>query len=164
MNLIPPWRQSDVNTKIQFQGRPPKKQTPDSLRVVTTVFYFSDAVCVVSYPTFIISWGKIGLWHHMCASSLINLEKTEDNIVWDFRFSRRREQRRLSSEMIGDRPDDGGIKHLWNVAQFLPDTRRNIPEDSHFHARRHENLKSHIEIFLCRLVRECVLARNPLHL
>jgi hypothetical protein len=30
-----------------------------------------------------------------------------------------------------DHPDDGGSKHLWNVSQFLPDYRRNIPEDSH---------------------------------
>lgn len=26
-----------------------------------------------------------------------------------------------------DRPDDGAIKHLWNVGQYLRDTRRNIP-------------------------------------
>jgi hypothetical protein len=31
------------------------------------------------------------------------------------------------------RPDDGGSKHLWDVVSFYETTRRNIPEDSHFH-------------------------------
>lgn len=29
-------------------------------------------------------------------------------------------------------PDDGGEKHLRNDGKLLPDTRRNIPENSHF--------------------------------
>jgi hypothetical protein len=41
------------------------------------------------------------------------------------------------------RPDYVGSEHLWNVGQFLRGTRRNIPEDSHLHIRRSENLKSH---------------------
>jgi hypothetical protein len=32
-----------------------------------------------------------------------------------------------------------GSKHLWNDGQFI---QRNIPEDSHLHTRRRENLKS----------------------
>jgi hypothetical protein len=48
----------------------------------------------------------------------------------DFRFSRRKIRRWLSSGMLrsvvwkkltNHRPDDGGGKHLWNVDQFLRD-------------------------------------------
>jgi hypothetical protein len=34
-------------------------------------------------------------------------------------------------------------KHLWNVGKLLPDYTAQHPEDSHFHIRRRENLKSH---------------------
>jgi hypothetical protein len=30
----------------------------------------------------------------------------------------------------GDRPDDEGSKHLWNVGKLLPDYKVQIPEDS----------------------------------
>jgi hypothetical protein len=44
------------------------------------------------------------------------------------------------------RPDDEGSKHLSNVGQFLPDYRRNVPEDSHLHTHRCEKLKSQHQI------------------
>jgi hypothetical protein len=45
-------------------------------------------------------------------------------------------------------PDDGGSKYLWNIGQFLPDY---IPEDSHLHTCRRENLKSHTAFNLFRI-------------
>jgi hypothetical protein len=46
------------------------------------------------------------------------------------------------------RPDDLSIKHLWNVSKFffLQNIRSNIPEHSHIHTCRRENLKSHRRI------------------
>jgi hypothetical protein len=35
------------------------------------------------------------------------------------------------------------------LVNFYETTRRNIPEDSHLHSRRRENLKSH-QLYLCR--------------
>jgi hypothetical protein len=46
------------------------------------------------------------------------------------------------------RPDDGDSKLLLIVGQYLQTTRRNIPEDSHLHIRRRENLKSHLQDFV----------------
>jgi hypothetical protein len=39
---------------------------------------------------------------------------------WDFKFSRRRVWRWLSSGMLSHHPDDGGSKDFWNVGQYLP--------------------------------------------
>jgi hypothetical protein len=41
-----------------------------------------------------------------------------------------------------NRPHNGGSKHIWNVRKFHQTTRCNIPQDSHRHTRRRENLKS----------------------
>jgi hypothetical protein len=43
------------------------------------------------------------------------------------------------------RPDDGGSKHA--SVNFYQTTRRNIPEVSHLHTHRRENLKSQQERF-----------------
>jgi hypothetical protein len=32
------------------------------------------------------------------------------------------------------------------LVNFYQTTRRNVPEDSHLHIRRHENLKSHLRL------------------
>jgi hypothetical protein len=48
----------------------------------------------------------------------------------------------------GDDPDDDGNKHLWKVRQFLEITRRCIPQDSHIHISRRENLRSQLETVL----------------
>jgi hypothetical protein len=49
------------------------------------------------------------------------------------------------------RPDDGDTTSETSVNVYQT-TRRNIPEDSHLHTRRRENLKSHLLIYcLCRL-------------
>jgi hypothetical protein len=42
----------------------------------------------------------------------------------------------------GDDTDDRGM-HLWNVGLVNETTRRYMPERSHLHTRRRENLKSH---------------------
>jgi hypothetical protein len=42
-----------------------------------------------------------------------------------------------------DRPDDGRNKNLETSVNIYRVTRRNIPEDSHLHTYRCENLKSH---------------------
>jgi hypothetical protein len=49
----------------------------------------------------------------------------------------------LAASIVMTMSDDGGSKHLWNVGRILPTVHRNIPEDSHLHTRRCENLKSH---------------------
>jgi hypothetical protein len=41
------------------------------------------------------------------------------------------------------RPDCGGSKDLWNVGKLYENTWWYIPNDSHLHTRRCENLKSH---------------------
>jgi hypothetical protein len=41
----------------------------------------------------------------------------------------------------------GGGKHILNVFRVYQTTWRSIPEDSHLHTRRHENLKSYY--FFC---------------
>jgi hypothetical protein len=47
------------------------------------------------------------------------IKQTTHYIKWNFRFSRRRVSRWLSSGLF--RPDDRGCKHLWNVGKLLPD-------------------------------------------
>jgi hypothetical protein len=42
-----------------------------------------------------------------------------------------------------DRSHDEVNKFLWNVGQYLPNYKRNIPQDSHLRIHRRENLKSH---------------------
>jgi hypothetical protein len=47
-------------------------------------------------------------------------------------------------------------------ASFYQNTRRNLPEDSHLHTRRRENLKSHLIIFVCVSICPNFLIREPL--
>jgi hypothetical protein len=50
---------------------------------------------------------------------------------------------------IYDRPDVGAASTTPEMSvNFYQTTRRNIPEDNHFHTRRHENLKSHMIYFI----------------
>jgi hypothetical protein len=64
----------------------------------------------------------------------------QQNGLWDFRFSRWRVWRWLSSGLLcritastsitramTHRPDDGGSKHLWNVGKLLPDNTAQQP-------------------------------------
>jgi hypothetical protein len=50
-------------------------------------------------------------------------------------------------------PDDGGSKHLWNVGELLPDTRRNNLEDSHLKAQEVRNFKRRLCKVACVTVR-----------
>jgi hypothetical protein len=49
-----------------------------------------------------------------------------------------------ASVMRIHRPDDGGSKASETLVNFYQTTRRNIPENSHLHNRRSENLKSQL--------------------
>jgi hypothetical protein len=51
-----------------------------------------------------------------------------------------------------------GIRTSETSVNFYPTTWRNIPEDSHFHIRRHQNLKSnqHPEVYIISESLKCL--------
>jgi hypothetical protein len=69
--------------------------------------------------------------------------RRDDQWRWlSFGLLRRVVWQKLTDFSEGDRPDDGGSKHLWNVSNLLPNYTAQQPRKQPFHTRRLENLKS----------------------